>query len=63
MQLCQTCQKEIKYIAITKDQVVCCDAEEQTAYTYTGREIKVYVLHKCKIQGENNENVEQQSVN
>ena len=52
MQICNKCQKKIRYIPVTNNKLVCCDEEEKVAYTYTGREMRVYILHNCEEQDE-----------
>lgn len=64
MQICNKCQKKIRYIPITNNKLVCCDEEEKIAYTYTGRELKVYILHECTGEkNEKNNDDEQKSIN
>lgn len=63
MQICNKCQKKIRYIPVTNNKLVCCDEEEKVAYTYTGREMRVYILHKCEEQDEKNNDDEQKSIN
>ena len=63
MQICNKCQKKIRYIPVTNNKLVCCDEEEKVAYTYTGREMRVYILHNCEEQDEKNNDDEQKSIN
>lgn len=47
MQRCQSCGKEVKYIAIKSNESVCCDAEEIEIYTLVGRKVKGWKKHIC----------------
>lgn len=51
MQSCKNCGKEIKYIATGKNINIICDGEEITVYTFLGRKVQGYKVHKCE--GEN----------
>lgn len=48
MQKCKSCGEEIKYIAISNNESITCDAEEITIYTMTGRKVTGHRIHKCK---------------
>lgn len=50
MQKCKRCGKEIKYIAISINSSVVCEAEEKTFYTITGRKVTGYETHICIIE-------------
>lgn len=47
MQKCQSCGKEIRFIA-AKDGVVICEYQPTVVYSEFGRRIEGYRAHKCK---------------
>lgn len=48
MQKCKGCGKDIKFIAISGNTSVTCDAEELTVYTMNGRKVIGYKKHVCE---------------